>query len=166
MSEWNSFMGDQEFEEAKNLTFKYLSYRERSEKEVREYLEKKEYGEEVIDAVIARMKDLDYVNDRRFTKLWVKNRANSRRKGSEFLKNELREKGISVELIEDIIAEEYSLEDEYETAYEAARKKLKSYPKNPEAWKPRLWRFLAQRGFNNEIIIAVLNKLLEEENQF
>lgn len=159
-----------EFEKAKNLTYKYLARREHSEKEVRNYLAGKGFTFLTIDAVIQRMVELDYLNDRRFAQVWVKNRAEEGRKGPEFLKKELLEKGISADLIEDIILDNYDDSQEYAAALQAVRKKVKSYQKDLEdaqkryTIKGRLWRFLLQRGFKGHIIEKVVNQVLEEEN--
>lgn len=161
----------QDYEKAKNLTFNYLSYREHSEKEVRVYLTNKGFSESTIEAVIERMKELDYINDRRFAEMWTKNRAEAGRKGPNFLKKELLEKGITEELIENIIGAEYNADQEYAAALKAALKKLKSYQKELKdsesrvALKGRLWRFLMQRGFKGSTVEKVVYQVLEEENQ-
>lgn len=157
--------GDEGFEAAKEQAYEFLRRRERSEKEVREHLMGKGFEVETVEAVLERLQELDYVNDRRFTQLWVKNRAFSKQKGSEFLKKELLDKGISPELIEDILEAEFDPGNEYEVALQCAQKKLKSYPKDPEIWKGKLWRFLTQRGFQSEIIADVLATLLAGGNQ-
>lgn len=161
----------EDYEKAKNLTFKYLSFREHSEKEVRVYLRGKGFTEATVEAVIERMKELDYINDCRFAEMWTKNRAEAGRKGSNFLKKELLDKGITEELIENIIRAEYNADREYEAALEAALKKLKSYQnelsdsQSRAAVKARLWRFLMQRGFQGSTVEKVVYQVLEEENR-
>jgi regulatory protein len=158
-------VGEERFEVAKDQAYEFLRRRERSEREVRDHLRGKGHDVEVVEAVIQRLQELDYVNDRRFAQLWVKNRAFSKQKGSEFLKKELLEKGISLGLIEDIVEAEFDPGNEYVVALECAKKKLKSYPKDPDTWKGKLWRFLTQRGFQSEIIADVIATLLAGENQ-
>ncbi len=80
MFELSNLKKEQTYEKAKNQVFRFLSYRERSEKEVKDYLQRKGYTIDVIEKVIKRMKELNYLDDRRFAKLWVKNRANSGQK--------------------------------------------------------------------------------------
>lgn len=165
MSDWSHLEGEEQFEKAKEEAYRFLGRRERSEHEVCEHLRGKGYETEVVEAVLGRLKELDYVNNRRFTLLWVKDRAFSKQKGSEFLKKELLNKGISLNLIEDILEAEFNPENEYVVALECAKKKLKSYPKDPAIWKSKLWRFLAQRGFQGEIIVDVITTLLAVESE-
>ncbi|MCK4257744.1 MAG: RecX family transcriptional regulator [Halanaerobiales bacterium] len=154
----------QNYEDAKNKVFLFLSYRERSEKEVRDYLKRKGYAIDVIDKVIQRLKELNYINARRFTELWVKNRVNSGRKGPELVRKELREKGICYSLIEDYISREYNFSCEYEVAYKVVQKKIKS-TKDEDLGKIkiRLWKFLKQKGFRYNAISKAISVILEEE---
>lgn len=164
MSE-NRLADEERYEEAKEQAYAFLRRQERSEMEVRRHLRGKGYDPAIVEAVIGRLRELDYLNDRRFARLWVKNRAFSKRKGSEFLKKELIEKGISRGLIEDILVAEFDPEREYGVALACARKKLKSYPKESDIWQGKLWRFLTQRGFQSEIIADVMAALTAGENQ-
>ncbi|AZR72577.1 hypothetical protein BBF96_03755 [Anoxybacter fermentans] len=153
-----------EFQKAKKQVFRYLRYRERSEKEVRDYLRRKGYRSEVIKAVIERLKELDYLNDRRFAELWVKNRTNSGRRGPILVKKELQEKGIDHNLIEDIISVEYTPGREFDIACELLKKKIKLYQgENFETVKARLWKLLERKGFRYQVIENVVEQVLKEE---
>lgn len=155
-------LNNPDYEKAKNQVFRFLSYRERSIKEVRDYLqERKGYNEEVTEAVIRRMIDLDYLNDRRFVSLWVKDRANSGRRGPNLLKKELQEKGISPELIEDIVEIEFDSGRELEVACQLARKKVQTYLAKPEKARARLWRYLESKGFRYSTIKNVVYQVLD-----
>ncbi|MEA3377684.1 MAG: RecX family transcriptional regulator, partial [Chloroflexota bacterium] len=64
-----------QIERAYERALNYLSYRPRSEAEVRRSLGKKDVEEAVIDAVIGRLKRAGLLDDREFAKYWVDNRA-------------------------------------------------------------------------------------------
>lgn len=155
-----------DYQKAKSEVIRFMSYRERSVKEIRDYLvDRKGYDVEVTEGVIQRMLDLNYLNDRRFATQWVKNRANSARRGPNLLKKELQEKGIRAELIEDIVETEFDSVREFEVACQLARKKVRSYLTKPEKAKARLCRYLESKGFRYPTIKKVVYQVLEEEIQ-
>jgi regulatory protein len=80
--------------------------------------------------------------------------ARSHKFGSAKIANELREKGVSQELIESAI--EQVKENELDNAKEIWRKKFKAIPASRDEWA-RQARFLQSRGFGFDIIKKVLN---------
>ncbi|MGK0180462.1 MAG: regulatory protein, partial [Nitrospinales bacterium] len=55
---------------AKNHALRYLSYRDRSELEVTQYLEKKEHPQPVIQQALEALIKLNYINDLKFALEW------------------------------------------------------------------------------------------------
>jgi regulatory protein len=138
----------------------FLSYRPRSEKEVRQNLKiKHDIDEGIIDQIIERLKRGGLVDDENFAELWVENRSEFRPRGSHALRMELRQKGISEQTISDALAEI----DEETLALKAARKQARKY--NQLEWfefRKKLTGFLARRGFNYGVIAEVTPKVWEE----
>ena len=87
--------------------------------------------------------------------------ARSHKFGSAKIANELREKGVSQDLIETAI--EQVKENELDNAKEIWRKKFKAIPASRDEWA-RQARFLQSRGFGFDIIKKVLNSKLEDDN--
>ena len=109
--------------------FHFLSFRSRSEKEMRDYLQKKEFSQ--IDETIEKLKNLDFINDNKFTQEFIESRSKNKPKGKKALMIELARKGIKIENIEI---------DEKELATKAiSRKSFKS--------KEQMQRFLYSRAF-------------------
>jgi regulatory protein len=81
-----------------------VSRRVRSEWEMRAYLKRKDYSPEVIDLTVSRLCERGYLDDREFAQRWVENRrllkATSRRR----LQQELRQKHVSSEVIDEVLA--------------------------------------------------------------
>ena len=149
------------FKKAQKRTFKYLSYRERSEKEVRDYLNRKDFPNDVIDAIIIKFKEWGYLNNERFARLWVQSRANSGRRGPILVKKELQNKGISSSLIEGIISEEYDSGREHETAYNLLQKRIRRYQDEEfQKLKIRLSQYLQRKGFRYYTIKRVVDEVL------
>ena len=91
-----------------------------------------------------------YVDDFKFTKFWVENR--NRRKGSSIkkLKSELFSKGVSSEIIEQIL--ENSKRNDSEEIQKIIAKKAKKYTD-----EKKLIAYLARQGFSfDEIKRAIL----------
>ena len=137
----------------------FLSYRPRSEKEVRQNLKKHKYHEGVIDEIIDRLKRGGLVNDATFADLWVENRSEFRPRGERMLRAELRLKGIPDEIISGVVEDL----DETSLAAKAAKKKARRYRDLEwEEFRKKLYGFLARRGFHYGIISDVVTKVWEE----
>jgi regulatory protein len=65
-----------------NLSLKFISYRPRSEKEVYDYLKKKQkraesLTEETIARIMKRLVELNFINDLEFSAFWLEHRKKS-----------------------------------------------------------------------------------------
>ncbi len=142
-------------DKALELAYRYLGYRPRSEQEIRDYLEKKEIDSKIIEKTVKKLKKQGQIDDREFVKSWINWRKN-KRKGPYFIKNELYQKGVGKDLIEELLDKCYTKSEEKEIAQEAAQKKgLKSEMTYKQ--KGKIYRFLGQRGFSSDIIKEVIN---------
>lgn len=137
----------------------FLSYRPRSEEEVRRNLIKHGYDEPIIEEILSRLRRGKLVDDENFADLWVENRSEFRPRGGRMLRQELRQKGINDQVINAVLTDL----DEDELALKAARKKARRY--RHLEWmdfRKKMSGFLARRGFNYGIISDVLPKVWEE----
>jgi regulatory protein len=130
----------------------YLGKREYSYHELAQKL--KTYAEESDDipAILDDFKKRGWLSDARFTEQIV--HARSHKFGSAKIAHELREKGVSQELIESAI--EQVKDNELENAKEVWLKKYKNAPTSRDEWT-RQARFLQSRGFGFDVIKKVLN---------
>ena len=86
----------------------YLSYRPRSEFEMRQYLKRQSSNidEQEIESIIESLKNYRYINDQTFAEWYVRQRREmGRRYGAYRITQELFQKGISKELIDQAIAQ-------------------------------------------------------------
>ena len=139
----------------------FLSYRPRSEDEVRKNLKKHGYQEEVIEDILERLRQGQLVDDASFAQMWVENRSEFRPRGRRALRMELRKKGIS----DDIIDPSLEHLDEEQLAYRAASKQIRKY-RNLEwpVYRKKMSGFLARRGFDYGIISIIIKKVWEENS--
>jgi len=133
-----------------------LSYRARSEKELRERLEKKGWTPAVIEAVIKKFKETGLVDDEKLARRYVQDRITIGHKGKWRIQQELTKIGIAKELINRALV---AAPDETAAAQMVLEHFLPRYRKlDGKTKKRRLAGILARRGFALETI----NRLLEE----
>jgi regulatory protein len=137
----------------------FLSYRARSEKEIRQNLNKHEVPDVVIEETIERLRHSGLANDKQFANAWVENRSTFRPRGRRALTLELRQKGVDDATIESALEDL----DEETLAYEAGQKKARKL--KVEEWsefRKKTSDFLARRGFSYSVIAPIVSRLWNE----
>ena len=137
----------------------FLSYRARSESEIRQNLRKHEIPEDVIENTLDRLRHAGLANDGGFARAWVENRSTFRPRSRRLMAMELRQKGIDEESTSAALE---SIDDEA-LAYEAARKRAPRFS-NLEwnEYRKKLSEFLARRGFPYSVIVPVITRIWDE----
>ena len=151
---------DDDLERATQKALNFLSYQDRSEKEVRDNLTKAEYSPETIENVLAKLTEMRLVDDRKFAKAWIENRNEFRPRGRRALAYELRRKGIASELVSECLDE--GVEEE-ELAMKAGRMALKriAHLSRPEFFQ-KMIGYLARKGFGYEAATLTARNLWSE----
>jgi regulatory protein len=143
-----------------NAAFQFLSFRPRSEKEIRERLQRRGYQSEDVEKSITQLKRLDLVNDNAFAEYWKENRNSFRPRGQRMLKLELRRKGVETEIIREVIGD---IKDETDNAYRAAETRARTLPvADYQVFRQRLSGYLQRRGFDYGVINKVIKKAWQE----
>ena len=150
--------------------YRLFNIRQRSEKEVRDYFRKlsfkrKEKGEKIssfiVDTVVQLLKRKGMINDLEFAKAWVESRK--KKKGPRVLKQELFQKGIDREIIEEVISGQVAGYSGQEIAEGLLEKKMRVWKNLPRLeFKKKAYEFLTRRGFEYEVIKEVIEKLMEK----
>lgn len=154
-------LADDERARATDAALTFLSYRARSEREVRDRLRRGRYSQEAIDHAISRLRDWRYLDDEDFARRWVENRSAHRPRGRRLLQQELRQKGIDSETVRDVIDE--SDLDEVAAATALARQRVPSYRgQDPLTVRRRIGGYLARRGYGFDVVRTALNTALGE----
>lgn len=148
-------------EAAYQRALRYLSFRDRSEAELRRYLTDQQVSEEIIEETISRLQRSGLLSDQRFAHTWVNNRSEFRPRGKRALAYELRHKGIEAEDIHQAL----QLVDEEDMAYRAALKSVRRYQDLTwQEFRQKVCAFLARRGFDYEVASATATRLWAEMN--
>ena len=142
---------------AYNNAIHYLAKRMRSEKEIKDYLKKKEMEEPVINEVIHKLTTQKYINDEEYATAYVRTQLNTTDKGPEVIRIELKERGIPREIMDRSI-EEYSYEAQLEKAVKLAEKFFSKKSKDSlKVQKQKFESMLGRKGYSFEIISTAMN---------
>ncbi|MGI6722176.1 MAG: regulatory protein RecX [Anaerovoracaceae bacterium] len=150
----------------RDVSFKYLTYRNRTVSEMREHLAKKKFSEQEIDAEIESLQSMKYLGDIEFCKLYMSS-SFARGRGMERIRRELRQKGVSRFDIEDAELEyeeenECDLKrEERERAARAADRIMKGTEVDRRSLS-RLGRRLASLGYSSSLIYDIIGKYQRE----
>ncbi len=140
-------------EKARFLALGQLLRRMRSEWELRDYLKRKDYVPEIIDQTLGWLAEYGYVDDKKFADAWVANRrllkASSRRR----LRQELRQKRVKDEVIDQALTEDETDEKQVLRDLVARKEKQPRYQN-----KLKLMQYLTRQGYSYEDIKSVLEK--------
>ena len=137
----------------------FLSYRSRSESEIRQNLRKHEIPEEIIEQTLQRLRQDGLANDDQFAQAWVENRSAFRPRSRRMMAMELRHKGLDHEAVSSALE---NVDDEA-LAYEAAQKRVLRL-KHMEwvDFRKKLSEFLARRGFSYSVIAPTVTRIWNE----
>jgi regulatory protein len=150
---------DDEAENAYQQVLRLLSYRPRSEAEVRKKLEQRGVAEAMILEVLERLRHSGLIDDDRFAREWADNRSEFRPRSRRALTIEMRQHGLDNQSISQAIADL----DDNSLAYQAALKHSRRL--NGLEWqsfRQKLTGFLARRGFGYVVIAPVVKRIWDE----
>jgi len=134
---------------------RFLSYRPRSRAEVERYLRDKAIPGDVIADVIARLEGVSYLDDEAFARFWLENRERFKPRGQRALRYELRQKGVTDEIITRVLGES----DDEASAWRAVESRLSRWAGLPaDEFRKKVVGYLSRRGFGYDTIASTLDK--------
>ena len=148
-------MTKNDLEGIKNSISRYLSMREHSKSELAEKLLKKNYQSELIIRCIDEFTEKGLQSDYRYAESYIRSKFNAH-KGENFIKMSLKNKGISTDLINEIM-QGYDDQAWLKQAISALEKKAYKDDLNESDQKKKQNAFLNSRGFSFKIIEKAIN---------
>ena len=143
-----------------NAATNYLSYRPRSEFELRERLHQRGFDDDSVATVLAKLKGQGLVDDMAFAQFWKDNRESFNPRSQRLTMLELKQKGVAGNIIDQIAG---TIDDE-DSAYRAALSKARSLPlADYQSFRRRLGNYLKRRGFGYEVINQTITRLWAEK---
>ena len=148
-----------EYDVAMARAGRMLTLRARTEKELSERLEQAGFTAGVIVAVIARLRELNLVDDLAFARAWVEERTRRKASGPVLLADELRAKGVDEVVVAEVLDEAFP--DETGRAAEVGRDLIGRWGHLPlPKQASRLAAALGRKGFSEEAIESALAHVL------
>ena len=142
----------------KRATLRAMHILERTDKteaQLRRKLEESEYPKEAVESAIAYVTSYGYLDDRRYAEHYIEWKKQG--KGKARLKMELVQKGISREIIEEVL-ESTDFGETREMIRQIILKKRKTDIPMNEKEKQRIYGFLMRKGFSSSDILAVMRE--------
>ena len=156
-----TLVGTEEREAAMAAALRLLGQRARSVAELRTRLLRRDYSPAVVERVVARLKELRYLDDAAFAQRWVETRQRTSPRGAALLQRELLQHGIAGHVAEQAVAS--AAGDPYAQARRAAAPRLARLARADfETFARRLGGFLTRRGFPASVVYAVVRDLWQE----
>jgi regulatory protein len=139
---------------------KFISYRSRTESEIRKKLSEKGFSDEDIDKVLERLRSNGLVADEQFARSWVENRSAAHPRSRRLMAMELRQKGVTDSDIDKALE---GTEDDDELAYQAATQYAHRLAKlDWDKFRERLSGYLLRRGFAYGTIAPLVRRVWSE----
>lgn len=147
------------------LCYRYLTIRNRSEKEIRDYLQKKKADPDIIDAIVGRLYEQKFLDDEAFARSWVRSRAMFRPRGKRMLQIELQQKGIPKDIIQKVMDEKNEdVPDELTQAKNLITKRVeKLRGESRHIIYQKVGAFLARRGYSWDVSKKAIDSFLSVE---
>jgi len=143
----------------KLAALRFLKNRPCSIAELKEKLEAKGFFSADIEITILDLMASGLLDDRAFTKSWINYRL-ARPFGFKRIIQELKDKGIDPDIIEQAVVDFKDGYDPEKIAFAIAQRRWQRFPAiDPQKKKKRILDFLLRRGFDAQVAIKILKKL-------
>ncbi len=158
----------EEYALAKQKAIRLMNRRQRTEKEIRSKLIEKEFHPAIVDETIKHLKTIKLINDEAYARAYIHDVLLKRSLSRKYLKQQLQSKGVDKLIIEKVLDENFSPDQEIKIAREAAEKLLERYQSSlkkiePEKQYRRIAQYLIRHGFSWTIILPILNKIFNNK---
>jgi len=149
------------------VAVRILSQCDRSEKDLRQRLQRRDFSQEAVDHAIERCREYGYINDHRFAYMRAASLARSGRAVGYKLLADLRQRGISPALAQEAVVH---AENEIDSCSLIRSMVCRRYPafswlQATEKERRRISNWLLRRGFTSETVFSELKKITTDGEQ-
>lgn len=130
----------------------YISKSMKTQKDIEKYLKGKGYADNIIECVIGKLREYNYINDEIYAKYFIASK--SKKEGNKKIKFDLKNKGLDEKVIAEMLSENA---EDLDVIKNLADKYLKNKVKDFKT-KTKLFAFLASKGFEYDNINSVLRQ--------
>jgi regulatory protein len=164
MSSSNLEVEADSYSTAMTIALHALAPRARSRAELRAHLIKRNTEAEIADAVLDHLELQGLLNDLEFARLWSESRQRQKKLSKRIIGQELRTKGVSQDIIDEVISD---IDDDaqYQLAFQIAERKYRSCSHlEPEKIYGRISGALARKGFGGSMASRIIRELMGADN--
>jgi len=162
--EFDAIKKEIELCEAEMILINYLKYRFRSKKEILQKLKLKKFSQSTIDIVVQKYEKKGFINDENFAESLMIDLISKRPQGAYAIKQKLRQKGISHEVIQRLEEEYLTTEAEYDMAKRELSKRKNRFMKyEGMERRNKALAFLQRKGFSYSIARECVEEILFSE---
>jgi regulatory protein len=156
---------EDQYVRAKQRALDYLAHKPRTEEEVRRKLRRQDVPDLVVEDVVDRLYELDYLDDEAYARDYVRNRFASKKYGPVRIRRELVKRGIDRHTAEEAVDDLFVEKDVQAAARTHAEKRWARLTDedDPRRRKQKVYRYLQRRGFTSSTITPLLDELEREE---
>lgn len=152
----------------KQKAFRLLQRRIHTSRELYIKLRQKFSDELLIENCLNELKQKGFINDREFALAFISEKQKSKKWSKAKIKSELIKRGVSNEIISEVLNQTFDTERETESAKELAQKKLSQIIKK-ENDKRKLFQkimmYLQSKGYDYEMSSEVVKKILKSDDE-
>ena len=142
------------YERALDYTFTLLSRRAYTRAQLRERLARKGAAAGTIDDVIARLEELNYVDDAAYADMVIRDRRH--RKGPIALRRDLLQKGVPEEIV-DVKLADIDEDAQVAVAVEILSKEAWRFRGDAARRRGKAYALLARRGFPSDVAVEAID---------
>ncbi|MFN3269539.1 MAG: regulatory protein RecX, partial [Candidatus Kapaibacteriota bacterium] len=140
---------EQRIIEAKTIALNFVSYKQRTKFEVEQKLKQKHYTESEIQKAIEFLEDFGYLDDKKFAKEYLQFALKQKKYSLLRIKNNLFQKGLSKDLIDEVLRDLQVDSQEFENAMNLALKKFQQLVRmNKDNPVQKVAQYLYSKGFS------------------
>ncbi|MGO4987980.1 MAG: recombinase RecX [Gallicola sp.] len=142
----------------------FLSYRIRTEKEIKDKLNKK-YSFEIVSSIIEKLTREGLIDDSYFARVYIESKLNTTNWSVRKVKYQLGNLGISNDVFEEELSKLDFSTSEIQNAHKLVSKQIekwKSKYSDTYALRNKIYAYLSSRGFNYDTISAVMEEFVNE----
>jgi len=154
---------EDDYFKAKDVAFKFLEKTMKTESQLRDKLLEKEFDQVTVDRVVLLLKEYKLLDDHKYALQFLTEKLRSR--GLKKVSFELHQKGISKEVLDEVLETMETGSIEEESCVKLAEKKFREIQKKEVdryKQKSKLYSFLAGKGYDYETINSVIRRVMDE----
>ncbi|NMH69212.1 recombination regulator RecX [Bacillus sp. RO3] len=155
---------EDDVKKAFNKAIHYLSYRMRTEREIRDHLREGDLEDDIIGEVIHKLNEMKYINDLEFAHAFVGTHMNTSDKGPTWIQGELRRKGVDDPYIEEALSA-FTEDKQVDKAVALTEKLLQKYRKDSKMIaRQKIEQNLMRKGYPGSVMKIVWETVESDRN--